>query len=281
MYLYQNYMRLWREGLVNAGFSPRLPDVGIRYWLEQMERAIDTSKPKTFLDIGAGDGRLSLLMLRSGYLNGAAIEVQGNAKSWQAITDTYGSFHFYDGLLQEHVAAMTRNQKFDFVLLSEVFEHIPLPDVSAFLQALHAVLSDDGCVFLTTPNFDVQGPAEQSAVWHEREPYGHYKHYRYQELEALLKAHGFSMVWHAFECHKFKSKLYNKWFYPLSRLDAKLLSSKKLPSAVRAIYRYLSAPFISLVRGPLYGMACAVHQVEKRWTDQQSGATMMMCIKKD
>ncbi len=280
MQLYKKYLRLWKEGIACAGFSPRLPDYAIRYWLDQMEKALPAQSARSFLDIGAGDGRLSLLLLQAYSPAGMAIEVQVNKEAWRPITDRFGRFELKDGLLQDIFPELAGQKKFDFILLAEVFEHIPPPDVPLFLQQLQGVLADDGRIFLTTPNRVVQGPAEQSAVWHEREPYGHHKHYTLQELETLLNGVGLEIERVAFECHKLKNTLYNKMFYPASRLDARLLQSKKIPQAVRAAYRYASAPALAVAKMTFWSLAQLVYSVEKRWSNEQSAATMMLSIKK-
>lgn len=280
MQLYQKYLQLWKQGSVCAGFSPRLPDYAIRYWLDHLEKALPKKSARSFLDIGAGDGRLSLLLLHAYSPQGVAIEVQVNKKAWQKAFSHYGRFELREGLLQDIVDQFQGNQTFDFILLAEVFEHIPPADVPAFLQALAQVLSPHGTIFLTTPNRVVQGPAEQSAVWHEKEPYGHHKHYTVAEIAELFKQVGLEVVQRDFECHNVKSILYNKWFYPISRLDARLLHSPKLPAFLRTMYRYLSAPIILLLRACFWILAQLVYMIEKRYSNEKTGATMMLCIKK-
>ena len=280
MQLYKKYLQLWKDGNVCAGFSPRLPDYAIRFWLDQLEQALPKHTARSFLDIGAGDGRLSLLLLHAYSPQGMAIEVQVNKKAWQAAFSRYSRFELKEGLLQDIVHEFEGKRSFDFILLAEVFEHIPPADVPAFLKALPKVLAPGGTVFLTTPNYIVQGPAEKSAVWYEKEPYGHHKHYTLAEISSLLKEVGLEVQWYSFECHKAKSILYNKWFYPISRFDARLLNSAKIPSVLRTLYRYLSAPFIFILRGIFWSLAQLVYVIEKRCSNEKTGATMMLCIKK-
>ena len=278
--LYQTYLRLWQKGYGNAGFSPRLPDYATRYWLDQLQAAITAPPIRSFLDIGAGDGRLSMLLLSTTQAQGAAVEVSFDDRSWQPLTSAYPSFELHRGLLQDYVAACQGKRQFDLVVLSEVFEHIPPGDVSLFLQHLYAVVADGGKVFLTTPNRVVMGPAEQSSMWHEHEPYGHHKHYTYAELEALLSTVGFRVLSHCFECHRFKKWLYNCWLYPLSRLDARLLFSKKIPAPMRTVYRWLSMPAIGLARAWFWLLAQIVYRVEKRLSNEQNAQTIMLVIQK-
>jgi SAM-dependent methyltransferase len=278
--LYQTYLHLWQKGYGNAGFSPRLPDYATRYWLDQLQAAITAPPIHSFLDIGAGGGRLSMVLLKTTNAKGAAVEVAFDDRVWQPLTSAYPHFELHRGLLQDYVAACQGKRQFDLVMLAEVFEHIPPSDVPLFLQHLYTVVADGGKVFLTTPNRVVMGPAEQSSMWHEREPYGHHKHYTYQELSVLLAAADFTVESHCFECHRFKSWLYNRWLYPLSRLDARLLFSKKIPAPMRTAYRWLSMPAIGLARVWFWLVAQAVYGVEKRLSNEQTAQTMILVIQK-
>lgn len=280
MSLYKAYLELWKSGAVCAGFSPRLPDYAARYWLEQLEHVLPQRSQGGFLDIGAGDGRLSLLLLRRFSVRGTAIEVQINRTAWQPIQDRYGHFELKEGMLQDVMNHLVGKQTFDFILLAEVFEHIPPNDVKAFLQRLLALLSPQGKIFLTTPNCIAQGPAETSHMWHERQPYGHYKHYTYAELQQILHNAGFVVERLSFECHGIKRKLYNTFFYPISRLDARLMQTKKLPAVVRWVYRFGSAPFIWGIRFYFKGLGRFVYAVEKRLSNEKNASTMIVIAQK-
>jgi SAM-dependent methyltransferase len=278
MELYKTYLKLWKEGRICAGFSPRLPDYGIRIWLELLEKSLPYQKGATFLDVGAGDGRLSLLLLRAFSPRGMAIEIQTNKDVWAGILQDYKEFELYDGLLQEAFVGSHKNKKFNFVLLAEVFEHIPPQDVSAFLKALHDVLAPGGHIFLTTPNRVVQGPAELTPIWYERTPYGHYKHYSYAELKNIFDQAGFHVVWHRFECHPFKRYVYNKLFYPISRWDARFLNSLKIPRMLRVFYSAVSWLPLQLIKTFFWFLALIVYIIEKTFTSEKNGATIVMCI---
>ena len=280
MQLYKTYLNLWKNSTVNAGFSPRLPDYGTKYWLECLQKALPVGARKTFLDIGAGDGRLSLLLLTAYHPEGAALEVQVNAHAWKPIVDRYNQFSLKTGLLQETMQELVGKQEFDFILLSEVFEHIPPADVQDFLKNLRPLLSQDGTVFLTTPNRVARGPAETSAEWHEKQPYGHYKHYTHDEMQELLSAAGFKIEWRAFECHSFKKTFYNKWFYPLSRLDGRVLGAKKISPFVKELYRWGSLPFIVPAQAASWTCAQAVYTIEKHFSNERNADTMIFKIKK-
>ncbi|MFH0898567.1 MAG: class I SAM-dependent methyltransferase, partial [bacterium] len=250
--LYQTYTTLCKQKKIFTGFSHRLPDYATKYWLDQFEHCITTIKgsKKNFLDIGAGSGRLSTLLLNTYFSQGAAIEVQVDHTIWKPLLQKHPGLKLYEGLLQDRIQDLISNHTtFDFIVLAEVFEHIPLCDVNGFLQALKKLLSDDGKIFLTTPNAVVLGPAEKSHMWHKRQPYGHHKHYTLKEMKEILEHHGFEITRHTFEGNIVKKHRYNRFFYPAARWDQKLLTTKKLPAIARKIYHICSSPFITATEG--------------------------------
>lgn len=279
MNLYETYMDLWKRGSINAGFSPRIPDYANRLWLEQFQKALPKTTEKNFLDIGAGDGRLSQLLLHTYSPQGTALEVQVNPESWEHILKQFPLFELKIGLLQNIMGELVTKKVFSFILLAEVFEHIHPADVPQFLIQLKPLLARDGRIFLTTPNRVGQGPAETSDQWHERQPWGHWKHYTLQELTDIFKNAGFTITHHTLECNHTKTLLYNKWFYPISRLDGRLLSTKKLPNILKNIYKHTSLPFIWIVKAIFWALAQVVYAVEKRFNTEANTETVMITLK--
>lgn len=278
MNLYAQYLKLWKQGVVGKGFSSRLPDYATRTWFEYFQKALLPHNKGAFLDIGAGDGRLSLVLLASGYQQGAALEVCVDRDAWSYILSNYPNFFLYEATLQE---VMTRlDRAFDAVIIAEVFEHIPPNDIPSFLNQLSRVVTPGGVVFLTTPNFHVQGPAQQSSLWHERYAYGHYYHYTQQELKKLFDQAGFDIKSCNFECHKLKKTLYDRCFYSASRWDARLSCSQRLPCWFKYAYRCISSPFIMLLRLYFKALACALFLVERYSSKEQTAATIIITARK-
>jgi SAM-dependent methyltransferase len=277
MNLYANYLRLWKQGLVGRGFSRRLPDYATRSWFNYLQKALPPA-PGAFLDIGAGDGRLSLVLLTAGYKKGVALEVCVDRTSWDYILTHYKNFRLYEATLQDAMHHL--DQKFDFVVIAEVFEHIPPEDVGPFLHKLSQVVAPGGTVFLTTPNFYVQGPAQQSPLWHERFAYGHYKHYTVAKLTQLLARAGFCVQRCDFECHRLKKVLYDRCFYPLSRWDERLSNSRRLPTIAKKAYSVISWPVIMIIRLYFRAFARIVYFIESYSSGEQSSATIIITARK-
>lgn len=99
--LYKKYIALWKKENLNSGFSYRLPDYAIQYWPENLEKTILSTPQKNFLDIGAGNGRLSNLLLNTFYISGAAIEINADKQVWKNILKQYTNFSLHKGLLQD------------------------------------------------------------------------------------------------------------------------------------------------------------------------------------
>lgn len=277
--LYQTYLELFEDKKIKLGLSDRLPDYANKYWLNQLEKAVLDGKTSTFLDIGAGSGRLSILLAKTYFKSGTAIEVEVNQEIWDILLNESTNIQLLTGEVQKSMEALGEN-KFDFILLSESFEHIPLPDVSSFIVNLRHLLADDGRLFITTPNFYVQGPAEESPFWHERLPYGHYKHYTYQEIANLFESNDFKVIWHCFESHWWKTLIYNRIYYPISQWDCRFLYSQKMPRFLATIYRYMSYPFIKFINGCFYLMSQIVLRIEINNTSENTSSTLMVLLAK-
>jgi 2-polyprenyl-3-methyl-5-hydroxy-6-metoxy-1,4-benzoquinol methylase len=276
--LYKKYITLWQQENINSGFSYRLPDYAIQYWLENLEKTILSTQQKNFLDIGAGNGRLSLLLLNTFYNSGAAIEVDADKDIWKNILEKNPTFTFHEGFLQDKFEEL-KDKKFDLIMLSEVFEHVPPTDIPKFLAKLYQVLSDDGRIFLTTPNFVTQGPAEKSPLWHEKSPYGHHKHYSLQELHKILEKFGFQIERSTFECNKFKI-FYNKQFYKTARLDSKFLSSKKISRILKTSYQLFSTPLLLGIKSYFWLLSKLIYLSERKWNTEKRSMTIILSIKK-
>lgn len=279
MSLYKKYIELVKQEVIITGFSSRIPDYATAYWLEQFERVVAGSNKKKFLDIGAGSGRLSVLLASSGFQQGVAVEVDVDHAVWQGHLRRFKNLTLHEGYLQELLPTLLAAGPFDVIVLAEVFEHIPLRDVAAFLAVLKKLLAPEGAIFLTTPNFVTQGPADKSHMWYERQPYGHHKHYTVAEIRNLLAAQDFAIIWHTFECNRKKTVLYNRWYYPAVRFDQKLMHTKKLPGVVRTLYKAISTPLTGIACGVFWVLAKYVRQYEYQHNSEQNAETMILFIK--
>lgn len=100
---------------------------------------------KTVLDIGCGDGRLCYELKKYNY------EIVGIDYSQRAINFARAfnpELKFFTGGLTE----IDINQKFDFILIIEVLEHIPANEIPEFLRNVILKLNESGKVIISVPS---------------------------------------------------------------------------------------------------------------------------------
>ena len=94
--------------------------------------------------------------------------------------------------LDQLAADPNQQGRFDQVLLLDVIEHIM--DAPAAMRHIHALTSEDGLVYITTPDRDWEGNADRIRVtrtedgWHVRNGY------TIEQLESILDQAGFEPV---------------------------------------------------------------------------------------
>ncbi len=279
--MYKKYKFLFNKEHLSTGFSKRFPDYAEKYKLSLLEAVIKNCKKDIFLDLGAGSGRLSAVLINNVFKNGIAIEVSPDKQIWSSLLKKHKNLSLIDGLLQNKLPVLIKKKiKIDLIILSELFEHIPFKDLDSFLQNLHQIISNDGKIYLTTPNSIVQGPAEKSVRWYKKQAFGHHKHYNLKELYEIFSKYNFQIDWHKFESTKIKRNIYNRLFYPISRLDQKLLFSSKLPIFIRIIYRYSSIPIILLFKSYFWLIGQLIYLYEKKNNSERISETIVLQISK-
>ncbi len=150
----------------------------------------------------------------------------------------------------EHLAAEpSLHDRFDQVLLLDVIEHIM--DAPAALRQIHALMAENGLIYITTPNRDWQGNADRIRVtrtedgWHVRNGY------TFDQLESILEQNGFEPV----DRLRFGTKgstlvtwiqhrIFRSWidpltvlFFPLLKLAAMALSPWEDPHTIFVLAR--------------------------------------------
>jgi len=135
-----------------------------------LERIALSVIPKTqIVDIGCGDGRFS----RELALAFPSATVVGIDYSMRAIALALAMNQDIANLKFKSID-ITKNHcldLFDIAVLMEVFEHIPVEDAGNFMEAVRALLKDDGVLYLTVP--------------HENKPL-EYKHFQHFSIEKIL-----------------------------------------------------------------------------------------------
>lgn len=161
------------------GFSQHFVDTwGINYvsTIEYVIRSIRKNKTtKSIIDIGCGDGRLTREIKRSF----PECEVAGVDYSKRAINlakamnqDLPEIVFFDQDIINKRIS-----KQYDFAILMEVYEHIPLDKTNEFLIGVRSCIKDDGILLLTVP--------------HKNKPleYKHFQHFTFSALKEQLERH--------------------------------------------------------------------------------------------
>lgn len=146
------------------------------------------------LDVGCARGYLGRRIKEIGGNYVAGIEIsEGAAHQARAVLD---DVYVFD--IQKHWLAEVKEQKFDLIILSEVLEHVF--DPVFVLKNAHDMLSPDGEIIITTPNF---------MVWTNRIKFlfgnfkyqeqgmfdfGHIRWFTYRYLQDVLQESGFKVI---------------------------------------------------------------------------------------
>jgi SAM-dependent methyltransferase len=138
-----------------------------------------------FVEIGAGDGRLSMAMAMAGNVRRAlAVDVTPAVMGEERAPD---NFRF---VLTEGVALDIDTASVDFVYSNQLMEHLHPDDAKAQLAEIHRVLRPGGQYLCITPNA-LTGPHDVSRYFDEVARGFHLKEYTYRELGSLFVATGF------------------------------------------------------------------------------------------
>jgi 2-polyprenyl-3-methyl-5-hydroxy-6-metoxy-1,4-benzoquinol methylase len=140
-------------------------------------------KPGRLLDIGCGNGEF--LRFASGF-------------GWTVVgvdVDEHAVFEARSNGLDVRsgsIDAIESNEKFDFISLSHVIEHVH--DPIALIQRCYTLLNDGGTLWMETPNIESFGYAVYKSVWRGLEPPRHLILFNQSSLNELLSRSGFVSI---------------------------------------------------------------------------------------
>ncbi len=165
-----------------------------RYTIPAILRQIRKYAPKRVLDLGCGDGTIAEAISRTGV---AVVGVEPSEDGYAGAKSKYPHIPFYKVGCYDDPAGLPE-EKFDFVVSSEVVEHLYFP--GKLLDFANNVLAPGGKILILCPyhgylknlvisivnGWDMQHTSLKDGM--------HIKFWSFKTLEKLLKDHGFKVL---------------------------------------------------------------------------------------
>ena len=157
---------------------------------KQYEKILPKDKNAKILDIGFGNGWFMAACIRMGYTNIYGADFFGKEKT-QKVVDACTSIKEVFNIKKNIGDFLLEiNQKFDYIHMSHVIEHIPKYSLFYHADAIYKSLEKEGVLLLRTPN--MESPAAMSSLFvtltHE---YG----FSDSNLHSLLHLTGFDEIY--------------------------------------------------------------------------------------
>jgi len=193
MYEKNNLYEAYIQRANDNEFSPKLPDVTKQTTLDGINHGINLCiRWNSALDVGCGNGHY-LSALSAKFKKNTGIEIDKYPEQ-KELEEKYKNIYFFNDKVENY----PESEKFDFILLMDLFEHIP--DISSFLAKISRLQENGGITYITTPNSIYCSPAEESGISAKNSGYhGHIKHYTKSEIIALMHTVGYRPEFHFYE----------------------------------------------------------------------------------
>ncbi|SVB72272.1 uncharacterized protein METZ01_LOCUS225126 [marine metagenome] len=157
--------------------------------VKEYQKVLPQNKDKKILDIGFGMGQFSAACIHLGYENihcadfGAKYKLLKVCKEFPQIKGV----HDIESTIGDFLG--DSDEKFDFIHLSHVIEHIPKHSLLYLVDSIYKSLHRDGIFFARTPN--MLGPIARYSLFCTL---GHEYGFTEENLSSLLKICGFEMI---------------------------------------------------------------------------------------
>jgi SAM-dependent methyltransferase len=142
------------------------------------------SKGKKFLEIGSGNGHLSNLLLKIGYV-GQGIDLNESAcENNKTLNQKWIENGNY--IVHNKDFNTSNFKEFDFVISSMVLEHLANNELKIFIQnAINSISNEGKLIFLVPSNMSAWGIEDEIA--------GHVKRYTFNDIAELAKDNGLNV----------------------------------------------------------------------------------------
>jgi 2-polyprenyl-3-methyl-5-hydroxy-6-metoxy-1,4-benzoquinol methylase len=147
---------------------------------------VPQDKKSKILDIGCGFGFALKAMQDLGYEDITGIEVSPEQSA-------IASKRFNKILYTEDTISTLKSfdEKFDFVILMDVLEHVPVDIQIVLINAIFNIMNDGGKLFITVPNAN----SILSSRWRYND-YTHYSSFTEHSIKFILNNSGFFKIYH-------------------------------------------------------------------------------------
>ena len=145
------------------------------------------NKEAKILDIGAAMGGLLINLKQNNYNNLYALEPSKTCVTY--MKNEY-KLNAYQGSILDDFDEIFNGKKFDFIILSHVFEHIY--DLKKTIINIRSLLSDTGKIYIEVP--DASGYNDCYVVPYYYFDMEHINHFDQHSLQLLMGTHGFRAI---------------------------------------------------------------------------------------
>lgn len=186
-------LELYKHYLKHSCAGKSLPDLTHKLTMNRINQATNLCDIRNnFIDIGAGNG-YNAIALSHIFNKGTIVEVEMEAQNKERASK-FNNVTIFGDLIEKYDSG---EEKFDFVLLADIFEHIP--DINSFIDKIAKIQTENGVVYMMTPNPIFCGPAPESNLSVIYKHQGHIKHYTSQEIINIMKKRGYELIFHFYE----------------------------------------------------------------------------------
>ena len=174
---------------LHISYDSFINDVNAENASYHYEHLLPKNKNAKILDIGFGNGWFMAACVKLGYTNIYGAEFNGKEKMTEVckVAKSIKSVFDIDDNIGDFLS--TNNNKYDFIHLSHVIEHIPKHSLLYIVDALYASLNKNGILLLRTPN--MEGPLALTNLYITP---GHEFGFSSSNLGAILTICGFDDV---------------------------------------------------------------------------------------
>ncbi len=263
--LYKKYL----QSVSVSNFSKNYPDVTKKITLTYLNHAINLCESWGHaMDIGGGSGHY-LASLAQKFKKATLVEME-NLPEHENLKSNFSNISIVNLPIENYP---TPEEKVDFILLADVYEHIP--DIKRFVNQLSNLQETGGVIYIMTPNPLRCGPASTSALYHKvmKNPHnGHIRHYLTSEIVNLLSVEGYRLEFKIFEEAPLRQKI-KHLIFAISRRDEVLRQN-----FVTSLLSFILLPFGKILLTILEKLA--YHSEKKHANDELLTLTQDLVFKK-